>query len=210
MSSTPFAGARGRCVWLLSLALVADSTQDALRRVEIGTSSERYSPIHLRADTAFSWPLRPRQNGPTRVCTAATCSLRVLEDIVKHFAGKMTLALALLFALSVAFSGSAVAQYGDDDDYYQRGSARQAHQYGYQSGYQDGYRKGRHEGRENDPGDINVRDFREATRGYRDWMGPLEAFQDGYRDGYRRGFRTGYQASSHGWRDRDYDDGYGY
>ena len=41
-------------------------------------------------------------------------------------------------------------------------------------------------------------------------MGPIEAFQDGYRDGYRRGFRTGYQATSHEWRDRDDDDGYGY
>ena len=124
---------------------------------------------------------------------------------MKRLAGRVALVLALAFGASVAFSGSAFAQYGYDDD-YGRGSAYQAHQYGYQSGYRDGYRKGQHEGRENDPGDVNVRALREATHGYRPWMGPIEAFQDGYRDGYRRGFRTGYQVTNQGWRYRDYDD----
>jgi flagellar biosynthesis/type III secretory pathway protein FliH len=133
-----------------------------------------------------------------------------LEDIVKRFAGTMVLSVALLFAASLALSGSAFAQYGYDDGYYGRGGSEQAHQYGYQNGYHDGYRKGQHEGRENDPGDINVRALQEATHGYRRWMGPVEAFRDGYRDGYRRGFRMGYQATNRGWRDRDYDEPYGY
>jgi flagellar biosynthesis/type III secretory pathway protein FliH len=133
-----------------------------------------------------------------------------LEDTVKRLIGRAVLALAVVFSAAVAFSGSAVAQYGYDDGYYDRGSAQQAHQYGYQNGYSDGYRKGQHEGRENDPGDVNVRALRNATHGYKRWMGPVDAFQDGYRDGYRRGFRMGYQTTNRGWRDREYDDGYRY
>lgn len=127
---------------------------------------------------------------------------------MKRFARRAVLTFILAAAASVGFSSAAFAQYGYYDDDYNRGSARQAHNYGFQNGYQDGIRKGRHEGRESDPGDVNVRALREATHGYRRWMGPVEAFRDGYRDGYRRGFRQGYEAGNRGWRDRDYDDGY--
>jgi flagellar biosynthesis/type III secretory pathway protein FliH len=117
-------------------------------------------------------------------------------------------ATALTIIAAVVLSGIALAQYApyDDDNYYQRGSARQAHQYGYQSGYRDGYGKGRHEGRENDPGDINIRALQDATHGYQPWMGPIRYFQDGYRDGYSRGFRSGYDAVNRRWEDRDDDD----
>jgi flagellar biosynthesis/type III secretory pathway protein FliH len=131
------------------------------------------------------------------------------EDTVKKLAGRIVFASALLFA-AVTFSNSAFAQYGYDYDEYGYGGGQQAHQYGYQSGYRDGYHKGQHEGRENDPGDINIRAFEEATHGYRRWMGPLDYFQDGYRDGYRRGFRMGYESTNRRWRDRDYDDRYRY
>ena len=129
---------------------------------------------------------------------------------MKRFKKRIVLAVALAFVAALALNSPAFAQYGYDDGHYDRGSAYLAHQYGYQNGYHDGYRKGQHEGRENDPGDINVRALQEATHGYRRWMGPIEAFQDGYRDGYRRGFRSGYQTTSHSWRDRDYDDDYRY
>ena len=115
-----------------------------------------------------------------------------------------------LFAVTITFSGCASARYRYHDNYYDRGSARQAHANGFQSGYSDGYRKGQHEGRENDPGDINVRALQQATHGYQSWMGPVESFQDGYRDGYRRGFRNGYEATNRRWSDRNYDDGYRY
>jgi flagellar biosynthesis/type III secretory pathway protein FliH len=121
---------------------------------------------------------------------------------------RRTVFILILAAASIGFSGSAFAQYGYYDDYYDAGRAQQAHNYGYQSGYRDGYQKGRHEGRESDPGDINFRALQEATHGYRRWMGPVEAFRDGYRDGYRRGFRQGYESGNRGWRDRDDDDGY--
>lgn len=128
---------------------------------------------------------------------------------MKTLMGRAVLAVVVALSAAIAFSGSAYAQYGYGYD-YDRGSAEQAHQYGYQNGYHDGFRKGQHEGRENDPGDINRRALQEGTHGYRRWMGPIEAFQDGYRDGYRRGFRMGYQSTNRGWRDRDDDDGYGY
>ena len=115
-----------------------------------------------------------------------------------------------LFATAMALSSCASARYRYHGDYYDRGSAHQAHAYGIQNGYSDGYRKGQHEGRENDPGDISVRALEQATHGYQSWMGPVESFQDGYRDGYRRGFREGYEATNRRWRDRNYDDAYRY
>lgn len=92
-------------------------------------------------------------------------------------------------------SSLSLAQYHDDDDDggYHQGNPRQARQYGYQQGYRDGYAKGRHEGRENDPNDYQTPDWRQATRGYEQWMGPVETFQNGYRDGYGSGFQAGYQ-----------------
>ena len=118
-------------------------------------------------------------------------------------------ALALALAAPVVLSGVAAAQFYDyDRGYYEVGSAQQAHQYGYQSGYRDGYHKGVHEGRENDPGDINFRALENATHGYREWMGPIYSFRDGYRDGYQQGFRVGFHAGSHRWRYRDDDDWY--
>jgi hypothetical protein len=128
---------------------------------------------------------------------------------VKRFAARTVFSVALVFGAIGALGGSASAQYGYDD-YYYRANAQQAHQYGYQNGYRDGFGKGQHEGRENDPGDVNVRALRDATHGYRRWMGPIEAFQDGYRDGYQRGFRMGYQSANRGRRNRDDDDGYRY
>ena len=116
-------------------------------------------------------------------------------------------ALALALGAPIVLSGVAAAQYYDyDREYYQGGSAQQAHQYGYQRGYGDGYYKGVHEGRENDPGDINFRALEDATHGYREWMGPIYSFRDGYRDGYQQGFRAGFHTGNHQWRDRDDDD----
>ena len=76
------------------------------------------------------------------------------EHTMKTFMGRAALTLVLLVAAAVGFSGSALAQYGYYDNYYDRGSGQQAHNYGFQSGFHDGFRKGQHESRENDPGDI--------------------------------------------------------
>jgi len=120
---------------------------------------------------------------------------------------------ALAIAVTLVLSGFALAQDRDDDDdgYYQQGNSAQARQYGYQNGYRDGYSKGRHEGRENDPNDYRTPDWRQATRGYQQWMGPVSWFQRGYRDGYSNGFRNGYLSASRGDGDgdRDYQPYYG-
>ena len=114
--------------------------------------------------------------------------------------------VALLFTISLALSGLARAQWDADDDYYdQRGDGIQARQYGYQNGYRDGMKQGRHEGRENDPEDFHVPDAGQASRGYRDGMGPIWVYQNAYRDGYRAGFRAGYNNESRAWGDRDGD-----
>ncbi len=96
---------------------------------------------------------------------------------------------ASVVAVTLMVSGLALA---DDDDYNRRGNAAQAHQYGFQNGYQDGVRRGQHEARENDPGDFQSRDWRNASRGYQNWMGPFGRFQDGYRDGYRQGYQSAF------------------
>src|SRR5690348_2551885 len=115
--------------------------------------------------------------------------------------------VALAIALIVACSALSLAQYHDADDYggYYQDNSRQARYYGYQQGYQDGLAKGRHEGRENDPNGYQNPDWRQATRGYEQWMGPVEAFQNGYRAGYQNGFRAGYQSVNDGWNDPDGD-----
>jgi hypothetical protein len=66
-------------------------------------------------------------------------------------------------------------------------------------------KQGQHEGRENDPEDFRIPDAGQASRGYRDWMGPAWIYQNAYRDGYRVGFRAGYNNESRAWRDRDGD-----
>ncbi len=110
-------------------------------------------------------------------------------------------AYALAFTLMIA--GIALAR-DDDDGYYRQGNPAQARTYGYQNGFRDSVRHGREEGREHDPGDYQTPDWRQATSGYQDWMGPLDQYQRGYRDGYRNGFREGYR--NVGWNDGDRDD----
>jgi len=103
---------------------------------------------------------------------------------------------AILLALMLGLSGLATAQWDADDGYYRQGDGSTARQYGYQNGYQDGIKHGRHEGRENDPEDFRIPDDGRASRGYRDWMGPIWIYQNAYRDGYRAGFRAGYNNES--------------
>ncbi len=110
-------------------------------------------------------------------------------------------------ALSLVLSGVARAHDGDDDDQYRQGNPGQARNYGYQNGYRDGASHGRHEGRERDPNDYRTPDWRQATRGYRDWMGPVGWYRRGYQEGYQNGFRDAYNSTA--WNDRGGDPWYG-
>ena len=110
---------------------------------------------------------------------------------------------ALILPLTLVFSGLALAHDYDDD--YRGGSPSQAQQSGYNNGFRDGAYRGQHEGRENDPFDYQTPDWRRATHGYKDWMGPVVFYQRGYQEGYREGFRSGFERVSRGWGDRDGD-----
>jgi hypothetical protein len=113
--------------------------------------------------------------------------------------------VAMAVSLFVALGTFTVAQDYDD---YNRGGGNQARQYGYDNGFRDGQRRGQHEGRENDPYDYHTPDWRQATHGYKNWMGPIAAFQNGYQQGYVEGFRSGFNSERAGWRgdgDRDGD-----
>lgn len=115
---------------------------------------------------------------------------------------------ALAVPLTLTLGTFSYAQ--DRDDYY-RGSVSQTRQYGYDNGFRDGQHKGEHEGRENDPFDYRTPDWRQASHGYKSWMGPLNVFQEGYQQGYRDGFRSGFVSERPGWRgdsDGDRDDRY--
>jgi hypothetical protein len=110
---------------------------------------------------------------------------------------------ALAVSMVLALGTLAAAQ--DWDDYNRGGGFAQARQYGYDNGFRDGEKRGRHEGRENDPYDYHTPDWRQATHGYKGWMGPVNAFQNGYQQGYADGFRSGFIAERPGWRDGDGD-----
>jgi hypothetical protein len=115
-------------------------------------------------------------------------------------------ALAISFVL--ALGTFALAQ-DRDDDYYRGGNVAQTRQYGYDNGFRDGEKRGRHEGRENDPYDYHTPDWRQATHGYKNWMGPVRAFQNGYQQGYADGFQSGFNSERPGWSgDGDRDDRY--
>jgi len=117
---------------------------------------------------------------------------------------------ALAMAMTLVFSGLALA-HDDDDDYY-RGNPGQARQSGYQQGYSDGFRHGREDRAENGGYDFRSEDWEHANRGYANWMGPYGQFKNGYRDGYRKGYDAAFY-SNRGWwgrgdGDHDRDDGY--
>ena len=110
-------------------------------------------------------------------------------------------------ALTLVMSGVALAHDGDDDDNYRQGNPAQAHNYGYQNGYRDGASHGRHEGRERDPNDYQAPDWRQTTRGYRDWMGSVNEYRRGYQEGYQNGFRDAYPNTT--WNDGQNGERYG-
>jgi hypothetical protein len=109
---------------------------------------------------------------------------------------------SLAVSAVLALGTFALAQ--DWDDYHYRGAnVSQTRQYGYDSGFRDGEKRGRHEGRENDPYDYHTPDWRQATRRYKNWMGPVNTFQNGYQQGYADGFRSGFISERPERRDRD-------
>ena len=118
------------------------------------------------------------------------------NSIIKRTVRMASYALAVTLVLG----GVALAR---DDDYYRQGNPAQARQYGYQNGYNDGARYGR-EGHRHDLSDYQTSDWRRATHGYKNWMGPVNWYERGYQEGYSNGFRNAYRNTA-GWGDRDGD-----
>src|SRR5215471_10267198 len=143
------------------------------------------------------WPHHILQVSETPATRAVSREDALNKEILKRSTGMA----AYILALTLTIGGVALAQ--DAADYYRRGNTDQARQYGYQNGYRDGVAQGQHEGRENDPYDFHTPDWRQATRGYADWMGPVNWYQRGYQDGYGNGFQVGFQSIANRWRDRD-------
>jgi hypothetical protein len=110
---------------------------------------------------------------------------------------------AFIVAATLVLSALALAH--DWDDYDRRGNPARAQQYGYNNGFRDGAHRGQHEGRENDPFDYQTPDWRQATRGYKGSMGPVEFYQRGYQQGYEEGFRSGFEGVSRSWGRGDHD-----
>ena len=90
---------------------------------------------------------------------------------------------ALAVSAVLALGTFALAQ--DWDDYHYRGAnAGSDAAVRLRPGLSRREKRGRHEGRENDPYDYHTPDWRQATRGYKNWMGPVNAYQNGYQQGY--------------------------
>lgn len=72
-------------------------------------------------------------------------------------------------------------------------SYRYAYQHGYRGGYEDGFIKGKSDFNENQPREFEGSDaFQRADRGYKETMGTLAEFQEGYRIGFEMGYNDGY------------------
>lgn len=81
-----------------------------------------------------------------------------------------------------------------------------AFRYGYDRGWREGAEEGRHDARKRrDPRYWREREFRDADRGYKRWMGPRWDYAAGFRRGYEEGYRRAYAASRPGRYDRRYD-----
>jgi outer membrane lipoprotein SlyB len=72
-------------------------------------------------------------------------------------------------------------------------SYRYAHQHGYRGGYEDGFIKGKSDVNESLSRDIeNSEAYNSADKGYKESMGTLAEYQEGYRIGFEVGYNDGY------------------
>ncbi len=72
-------------------------------------------------------------------------------------------------------------------------SYRYAHQHGYRGGYEDGFVKGKSDVNEGQARDIEGSDaYNRADRSYKESMGTLAEYQEGYRIGFEIGYNDGY------------------
>jgi hypothetical protein len=72
-------------------------------------------------------------------------------------------------------------------------SYRYAHQHGYRGGYEDGFVKGKSDVNDNQPHEFANSDaYNRADRTYKENMGTLPEYQEGYRIGFEMGYNDGF------------------
>ena len=72
-------------------------------------------------------------------------------------------------------------------------SYRYAHQHGYRGGYEDGFIKGKSDVNDNQPHEFANSDaYNRADRTYKENMGTLPEYQEGYRIGFEMGYNDGF------------------
>lgn len=87
----------------------------------------------------------------------------------------------------------------DDDDRYDdgRNDRGRVRQVAFDNGYREGFQEGREDRSNGERFDYNDEgEFRDATSGYRNEYGSVDAYRGDFRDGYARGYRDGYEGRS--------------
>jgi hypothetical protein len=96
--------------------------------------------------------------------------------------------------------------YIGDEGYRSHDAARYGFERGYREGTQQGFEDARRGRR---PDFVHNGDYRDATDGYRGWMGSRRAFSHGFDRGFREGYRRAFEEARRDWRGRG-DRRYGY
>lgn len=108
-------------------------------------------------------------------------------------------AIALTVLLS-GFTGSAVAQHGEqnrnDDRAAQYGGSLDARQHGYEHAYRDGADRGRQDRDRRLGYRLGAYDYQNSARGYEGFFGERAEYLLGAREGYKAGYADGYNRRS--------------
>ena len=112
-----------------------------------------------------------------------------------NFARRMAFLAAAMFVLAMAVVATAQTTSRPRPTVVtnDQASYRHAHQHGYRGGYEDGFIKGKSDVNEAQPRDFeNSEAYNRADRSYKESMGTLAEYQEGYRIGFEMGYNDGY------------------
>ena len=112
-----------------------------------------------------------------------------------NFARRLAFLAAAMFVLAMAVVATAQTTSRPRPTVVtnDQASYRHAHQHGYRGGYEDGFIKGKSDVNEAQPRDFeNSEAYNRADRSYKESMGTLAEYQEGYRIGFEMGYNDGY------------------
>jgi hypothetical protein len=112
-------------------------------------------------------------------------------SLIRRVTASGTVMIALLMMAVAAMGQTArqrpTVQTNDTASY------RYAHQHGYRAGYEDGFIKGKSDVNDNQPREFQNSDaYSRADRTYKENMGTLPEYQEGYRIGFEMGYNDGF------------------